>query len=267
VILLHRRAPTSEVERVAAPSREAFFRDWVEPQRPVVVTGVVDTWPAFERWTPQFFKEKHGHLITPVAKLHDRHVCRDPNVGFTYEDVEVRHAVDLVYGAPEPRYYMIAPLEGPLAALFEDVRQPEYLDGAARVRSRFWMSAAGTFSPLHRDFPDNLFAQVVGRKRFTILHRREARRVYRFSMLSKLPQISPVDAENPDLDRYPRFRGAQTLTVDLNPGELLYLPSAWWHQATSVDASMSINWWWARGIVRVLAEAADLWRKLRNVRM
>ncbi len=267
MILRHRRPPTIEVERIAAPSREVFFRDWVKPQRPVVITGVVDKWPAFEHWTPQFFKEKHGHLVTPVATLHDRHVVRDPKVGFTYQDVEVRHAVDLVYGTPEPRYYMIAPLEGPLSALFDGVTRPEYLDGAARVRSRFWMSAAGSFSPLHRDFPDNLFAQVVGRKRFTILPRGDARRVYRFSMLSKLPQISPVNAEKPDLDQYPRFHGARPITIDLRPGDLLYIPSAWWHQATSVDASMSINWWWARGIVRPLAAAADLLRKLRNVRM
>ena len=267
MILLHRRPPTFEVERIAAPSREVFFRHWVKPQRPVVVTGVVDQWPAFAQWTPEFFKERHGDLVTPVAELQDRQVCRDPTVGFTYQDVAVRQAVDLVYGTPEPRYYMIAPLEGSLAALFDGVTQPEYLEGAARIRSRFWMSAAGSFSPLHRDFPDNLFAQVVGRKRFTILAPNDAWRVYRYSMLSKLPQISPVNAEKPDLERFPRFRGAQPITIDLEPGDLLYIPSAWWHQATSVDASMSINWWWARGIVRYLAGAADLLRKIRRVRM
>ena len=267
MILLHSRFTASEVPRIAAPSRKDFFRDWVKPQRPVVITGVVDTWPAFARWTPEYFKETHGDLVTPVAELQDRHVCRDPKVGFTYQDVEVRRAVDLVYGTPEPRYYMIAPLQGPLAALFDGVTQPEYLDGAARIRSRFWMSASGSFSPLHRDFPDNLFAQVVGRKRFTILPPGDARRVYRFSFFSKLPQISPVNAERPDLDRFPRFRGAQPITVDLRPGDLLYIPSAWWHQATSVDASMSINWWWARGVVRVLAAGADLLRKVRKVRM
>ena len=267
MIGFRRQAPAFDVPRVAAPSAEAFRRDWVEPQRPVIVTGVVDRWPAYARWTPDFFKEQYGHLITPVAKLTDRHVGRDPNVGFVYEDVEVRRAVDLVYGDGGPRYYMISPLEGPLAAVFEDVVTPEYLRGAARVRSRFWMSAAGTMSPLHRDFPDNLYAQVVGRKRFTMLPRSDAWRVYRFSLRSKLPQISPVDAERPDLARFPRFRGARPATFELLPGELLYIPSAWWHQVTSFDASMSINWWWARGIVRVLADAADLWRKIRKVRL
>ena len=58
---------------------------------------------------------------------------------------------------------------------------PEYCRAAPWVRSRFWLSAAKTGSPLHRDPPDNLIAQIFGQKQVAgeedgLTHQRNALR-------------------------------------------------------------------------------------------
>ena len=108
---------------------------------------------------------------------------------------------------------------------------------------------------------------MIGRKRFTILAPSEGRRVYEHSFRSKLPRVSAVDPERPDLARFPRFRGARVATFDLEPGDLLYLPGGWWHHVRSLDASYSINWWWASGLTRLLVTAADVYKRMRSVRL
>ena len=39
-------------------------------------------------------------------------------------------------------------------------------------------------------------------------------------------------AENVDLDKFPRFKHAQVLTVTLNRGDVLYLPALWFHRVS-----------------------------------
>jgi hypothetical protein len=82
--------------------------------------------------------------------------------------------------------------------------------------------------------------------------------VHRHSVFSGVPNYSPIDAEAPDLERYPRFRGAPLMSAELEPGDLLYIPSFWWHQAHSVDMSVSVNLWWVRGPRVAMARAAEL---------
>lgn len=58
---------------------------------------------------------------------------------------------------------------------------------------------------------------------------------------------SMVKLSAPDLDRYPRF--AQALgaaeTVDVEPGDAIFIPNLWWHSVESLDpVNLSVNYWW-----------------------
>jgi hypothetical protein len=120
---------------------------------------------------------------------------------------------------------------------------------------------------LHRDLPENLYAQVVGRKRFTLLHRRHTKLVHCHSLLSGVPNFSPVDAEAPDFDRFPRFRDAPVVQVELEPGDVLYIPSLWWHQACPLSVSMGINMWWVRGPMLAAVRAAEMVMRAFKLRL
>lgn len=39
-------SPDHEIERVEAPSMQAFYRDYMKSQTPVIVTHAMDYWPA-----------------------------------------------------------------------------------------------------------------------------------------------------------------------------------------------------------------------------
>ncbi len=253
--------------RIPAPSPAVFEREWRRPRRPVILTGAIERWPARAMWSADHFRERHGAELTSVARTDGGHLARDPAVGIRYEEMTVRDAIDRVFAGEGPRHYLIATLENSLRSVQSEVEVPAYCRDRPRLRSRLWISAPGTVSPLHRDFPDNLFAQVIGRKRFTLLPPSEGRRVYEHPFRSKLPRVSAVDPERPDYRRFPRFRGARVTTFDLEPGELLFLPGGYWHHVRSLDASYSINWWWAEGFTRLLVTAADVYKRARSVRL
>jgi ribosomal protein L16 Arg81 hydroxylase len=53
--------------------------------------------------------------------------------------------------------------------------------------------------------------------------------------------ISRVDVESPDLEKYPEFAKATPMDVVLGPGDFIYIPSRTWHYVRSLTASCSLN--------------------------
>ncbi|KAF8932140.1 JmjC domain-containing protein 7 [Dissophora ornata] len=53
------------------------------------------------------------------------------------------------------------------------------------------------------------------------------------------------------LEKYPRFNICQPFKVELNPGELLYLPAMWYHQVEQEPdhegKCIAVNWWYDMG--------------------
>ena len=60
--------------------------------------------------------------------------------------------------------------------------------------------------------------------------------------------MSPVDMTQPDLVRFPRFARARALTCEIRAGDILYLPSFWWHEVRSKPdphhRNIAVNYWY-----------------------
>jgi hypothetical protein len=75
-------------------------------------------------------------------------------------------------------------------------------------------------------------------------------------------QKSYLDPENPDLARYPNFARATVYDAVLTPGDILFIPTLWWHSLRSTSPSISSNFWFGKdaGISQMLpiAQAGGL---------
>lgn len=249
-----------EIERIDAPARGEFEQRWVRPAIPVVIRGAMEDWPARALWSVDYFTRRFGEQPVPVARTAERRVVHGPRTGFVFSEQRLADYL------ARPEGYVMFLLHQYVRELAEDVRTPSFCPETRWAIRKLWLSPADTRSPLHQDLPDNLYAQVIGRKKVTLISPAETRHLYRQPIYSKEPQVSRVDAEAPDYDAYPKFRRARPLTLVLEPGELLYLPRRWWHQMRSIDFSASLNYWWATGATYWLVRAALAYQKVRALR-
>ena len=116
------------------------------------------------------------------------------------------------------------------------------------VLKSIWMGNRTT-ACAHFDISHNIAVCMAGHRRFTLFEPDQIHNLYP-GPLEPTPGgqvISMVDFTNPDFDTYPRFRDAiaSARVAELEPGDVLFYPSMWWHQVEALDAfNVLINYWW-----------------------
>jgi hypothetical protein len=225
---------------------DEFLERYYAVNRPVILVGEMKEWPALSRWTPEYLKAKVG--AAPV----EYQGGRTGNERFEMEKDRHRRTgpfsefMDLIGKADGNDAYITAynsaGNQRALAPLFEDMG---YLDkfltrDQPAARGMMWIGPAGTTTSLHHDLTNNFIGQLVGRKRLQVLPAAEVGKLYNHQhVFSRI-----ADLEDPSLDaaQWPRLPGAHVYEVILEPGEIMFMPLAWWHQVKSLDFSVTVTW-------------------------
>jgi len=100
----------------------------------------------------------------------------------------------------------------------------------------------GAFTKLHYDLwgSHSWNAQIVGRKEWVFIEPRYMDDVY-IETRQNGGYVPGTDIEAPDLAQYPRLGKVPYYKVVVHPGEMVYFPSLWMHQVTSLDDTISVT--------------------------
>lgn len=230
---LHRQQRLTQDEGIARAQGmdgETFLAQYYAPARPVVIAGALADWPAVDRWTPDYL----GRLIgaRDIEYQDETGSGRMPFDRFIAElDAQPFACTKAITAANDD-----ANREA-LAPVFADTRAlPEYLDGDPGLLA---IGPAGTFMPLHFDLINQLIVQVAGAQRFILAPPADARRLgprgETVSIVSDLTDEGQVVL-------HPAVRGARQYEIDLEAGEILFIPLGWWWQATATDLSVALSY-------------------------
>jgi hypothetical protein len=231
----------------------------------VLLDGLLDDWSVRDDLTLERLRDRFGDRRLPVLETHGGNLVCDPDTGVSFDTVRFRDYLDRVLAGEPANGYLATPVLGWLPELAADLPVPPYCRDAPWRNLRMWVSAADTAVPLHRDVAQNIFCQLVGRKRFLLYPAAATPWLYSHPFRSALTNYSRFDPERPDYARFPLSREVEPVDVVLGPGDALYLPTRWWHQVRSLDASLSMSFWWAEGLVAVAVRAAELVKRVRGL--
>ncbi len=238
----------SSVPTVTDLSDWEFATNYRDPMRPVLLRGGCAAWSACQRWSPEYFEKVAGSLTVPIKTLDGSEIRVSPwelakYARFVMDSPRCEDEVSSSNARVAPYCHDI-PLLGLVESLAEDCQpfpvnfiSPSYRRYWWRY-SQFFMGPKGTVTPLHFDtlLSHNVFFQIFGTKRFTILPPSQAtycgRRGWRWF---------DVDPEQPDYARFPQYKRATPVVITVNAGDILYMPPGTLHHVRSLSASISFN--------------------------
>jgi hypothetical protein len=235
------------VPRLHCPDPDVLARDFLGPERPVILTGVADQWPAFTRWTADYLSSTLGSQKVAISESpHGDYF--DPNDTYGERPTselpwdEFIHSVFTRREGEPVRYLRQRPI-AEFGRLAGDVRAPVHVPRPL-VHVNLWIGAAPSLTVTHYDSEDNFLAQISGRKQVTLFPSTQLRELYPYPVWGGAMNHSQVDIDRPDLTRFPLFAVATPYQCTLEPGDMLYIPIYWWHQVRTVQTGVSVNMWW-----------------------
>ncbi|AGA25412.1 cupin-like domain-containing protein [Singulisphaera acidiphila] len=242
---LHRASGT--IERRHKLSRGEFLDQYYSTNRPVIITGMMNDWPAMRKWNLDYFSQCFGDREIEIQF--------GRSAGENYEierekytrKLKMADFVQMVRNAENTNdFYLTAnnnsSNKNALPELWDDIVQiSEYLSvqsnqSQERLSGFFWMGPAGTLTPFHHDLTNNFMAQVIGRKRVKLAPSWDISLMSNhFHCYSKRDGrlMSPTPAA--------AFDEPQIHECILEPGEILFLPVGCMHFVEGIDISVTVS--------------------------
>jgi hypothetical protein len=252
--------------RVRGLTPDAFLRQHVAQNRPVIVTDATDDWPARRDWSPPYFRARFGDDMVqvyddlffmiskrPLRDYIDRFILdtardgdkapyirwysrQDARPDFPWSDA----VFDKLAGEWSRPYFM--PTRGLLL--------PHSADGEPLdpVRSHFpargiFISALGSRTRLHIDpwASDAVLCQVYGSKRFLLFSPDQTPALTADGKLVDIRYDSASDA-------WTQPPAVPVADGCLMPGEVIYIPAGWAHAFQTTAPSISVTWNFVHGV-------------------
>jgi len=234
-----------------------FYANFILPGRPAIIKGAMYDWKAVDLWTNDYLKEKIGNITVKMTTGN-----RTQHFGAVSHQMQFPEFVDKIsdpnlgdiahYMSTQKNYYRRPDgqeieelLDIPKTYLSGDYIEPFFMKYHEPFEKNMWFGPGGIVSHLHRDPAENVMCMVSGEKIFVIFPYNEAPNLYPYEDKSRLlGRFSQVNIDKPDLEKFPDMKKAKPMTCHIKEGEMLFLPSNWWHQVYTIDRNLALNFWY-----------------------
>nr|WP_245217575.1 cupin-like domain-containing protein [Rheinheimera maricola] len=244
---------------VSGVTAENFAAKITDIYRPAVLRGFANHWPVVQaakqsdsaaaRLLQQHSKDTPQALLQLPASINGRLFYNDTLTGMNFSGRQTRMnaAIEqMLQGRHDSERYCIQCVS--VAANFSDLSLDNPLL-PADTKAFVWLGNSVTV-PAHFDEASNIAVVVAGKRRFTLFPPEQVANLY-IGPLDLTPAGQPVSMVNmlaPDLIAHPNYPKAYAvaLSVELEPGDAIYIPTPWWHHVQSLSAfNALVNYWWS----------------------
>lgn len=228
--LVRAKVKVDSIEEVLSLDFDTFL-SYATSSKPIVFRGYSKNWP-FTVGGLDAFSLCFDELST--VKVRTGEYSR-ANSEFEYKNVLASDYIRLIANKPkELDYagYQVVP-----AKAIKQLHYPEWLPTySVDEPMHFWLGPKGTYTAVHSDTCDKLVYQAVGSKSWYIISPIHHGSLKVDPDFGRGYDTSPIDPRKNDLSSDVVHK------VTLYPGDMFFLPGAWYHAVVSNDTSLSFEY-------------------------
>ena len=151
----------------------------------------------------------------------------------------------------EDEFYYLAslPMNKYFPSLCDEVSVPIH-PKEQKKSGNLWLGNTGQITHVHYDWStgdpgmDGLHAVILGKKLFKLFD--PAKNVNSFKRVKTWGRFHNAEVDStglPNITTNPEFLNAEVINIELQQGDILYIPKLWWHYVHTLEPSIAINFW------------------------
>lgn len=224
------------VEKVAGLTENSFKKGYLN-KHPVVITDICPQWPAHQKWTLEYFKEKAGDKVVDLYN----NTKSDPSKSVMHPDARMRFGeyLDLIAGEPTDLRIFLFNVFKHIPEICNDYTMPTLMKGFLKQFPMMFFGGAGSIVHLHFDIDMShvFMTQFHGKKRVVLFGPEYSKMLYHLPFTVQ----SYIDVNNPDYENYPALKNVKGYECIVEHGETLYIPSGYWHYMEYLEGGFAIS--------------------------
>jgi hypothetical protein len=232
--------PFLKLEPLEQLDAHTFKKLYLKRGKPFLLKGGASNWKAFKEWDFEFFRTNYPE--EPVVLSHHK------AFGEQHLQPEVTDLKDILdhLDGPEKKYARFNPLLDNHPELLQSL-DLKWLD-SLMLPKRFnhhvlFIGGKDTKTGTHCAGNENIFVQLRGQKKWYMWDQRAT--VLFDPPVNRGPaKSSPFDPMIPDFETFPGIRQIPVYEIILDPGDILYIPSYYWHYVYNTSSSIGIGIRW-----------------------
>lgn len=228
-----------QVTRIESISKDDFVRDYVRPQKPVVIKKLIQDWPAYRKWNLEYIREMAGDRTVPLYD--DRPISSRFKFNEAHAEMKMSDYIDLLQREPTNYRIFLYNLLKQVPKLQDDFSFPDIGLRFLKQLPMLFFGGANSRVFMHYDidYANILHFHFHGKKQCILFPPSESKNLYKVphALISR----EDIDFNDPDFEKFPVLKKAQGYITELNHGETLYMPEGYWHHMTYLTAGFSMS--------------------------
>jgi hypothetical protein len=230
---------SEKIDVVNNISTEKFDAHYFNPQKPVIIKGLINNSPAAEKWSIGYFKKEMGDTVIDVfdnSKKNNGSAFTAPDLkmklGDFLDEISTNETTDL-------RIFLYNMFKHN-KQLRKEFPCPELFKGLLDYIGYMFFGGKNTKVRIHYDIDMSnvLHTHFAGRKRVVLISPEYSDLLYRLP----LNTYSLIDPDKPDYKKYPALQYVKGYDFILEAGDSVFIPSGYWHYMTYLESGFSVSY-------------------------
>lgn len=232
------------IDRVEGITPADFKKHYYTPRKPVIIagTGFSQNWPAYSKWTWDYFKSIVGDKT--VGVYNNERANENTLVNGADDYITFGEYLSMVEKGPVALRIFLFNIFQHAPQLVEDFTWPDELaSGFLKKYPMLFVGGAGSVAHMHYDIDlSHIFhTQFIGRKRVLLLENNQSPFIYRMPFTVESAANFVNWSEHLDTDQFPALKHARGYTSILNHGDTMFMPAGYWHHMEYLDGGFAMS--------------------------
>lgn len=220
-------------------TKEEFKKEYLKPQKPVVIKGYVKDWPAYEKWDLDYMAEIAGDKEVPLYD--DRPVDYKDGFNEPHAKMKMSEYVDLLKREPTRYRIFLWNILKEVPELQKDFEYPDVGIKLMKGLPMLFFGGEDSYTFMHYDIDlANIFHfHFHGKKQVILFDQKQ--NDYLYKIPHSLITREDINFADPDYEKWPALKKANGFIANLEHGDMLYMPEGYWHYMRYITPGFSMS--------------------------